>query len=241
MMYDIQLLLDHTNLIDVIQQLGIPYKKAGNKYFCLCPDHLERLGKSDNNISNCEVSEDRYYCYVCGGHGNAINFIQKYYKNELKKEISLPTACEILSAFAGGKEMFLDNNNIKRNFPLTNDELSIIGLTNKSNCLSYVNGTNDKEEGKKYKLYYKNGEYLKKQIIPYNIFQLYYDDEETFNWLILTKACDFMNIYKKQLEMTDTNDFIEIYDYLNIKKKFNIARQIYINFGGKHPKYLSVC
>ncbi len=72
------------NIVDVIDAL-VPLKKAGKNYQACCPFHGEKT-------PSFTVSESKqfYHCFGCGAHGDAIGFVQEYYR------VDFMEACKIL-------------------------------------------------------------------------------------------------------------------------------------------------
>lgn len=67
----IERLLLTTDIVDIVGQY-VPLKKGGKNYQACCPFHEEKT-------PSFTVSPDKqfYYCFGCGEHGNAINFVMK--------------------------------------------------------------------------------------------------------------------------------------------------------------------
>jgi DNA primase len=86
----IELLLERVDIVDFIN-LQIPLrKKSGSNYFARCPFHQEKS-------ASFSVSQPKqfYYCFGCGAHGNAIDFLMQH------DHMSFPEAVEALSRHAG--------------------------------------------------------------------------------------------------------------------------------------------
>lgn len=86
----IELLLAKTDLVDLIK-LHVPLqKKSSNNYFARCPFHQEKS-------ASFSVSHPKqfYYCFGCGAHGNAIDFIMNF------ERLSFPEAIEALARSTG--------------------------------------------------------------------------------------------------------------------------------------------
>ncbi len=86
----IELLLERVDIVDFIN-LQIPLrKKSGSNYFARCPFHQEKS-------ASFSVSQPKqfYYCFGCGAHGNAIDFLIQH------DHMSFPEAVEALSRHAG--------------------------------------------------------------------------------------------------------------------------------------------
>ncbi len=86
----IELLLERIDIVDFIN-LQIPLrKKSGSNYFARCPFHQEKS-------ASFSVSQTKqfYYCFGCGAHGNAIDFLMQ------NDHMSFPEAIEALARQAG--------------------------------------------------------------------------------------------------------------------------------------------
>ena len=69
----IQQLLDRVEIVDLIDGRVPLRKKTGSNYFACCPFHNEKS-------PSFSVSQTKqfYYCFGCGAHGNAIDFLMQY-------------------------------------------------------------------------------------------------------------------------------------------------------------------
>jgi DNA primase len=78
----IQLLLSRTELVDLVDGRVPLRKKSSNNYFACCPFHTEKS-------ASFSVSQNKqfYYCFGCGAHGNAIDFLMQYDKMDFKEAI----------------------------------------------------------------------------------------------------------------------------------------------------------
>ncbi|HSW69790.1 MAG TPA: DNA primase [Gammaproteobacteria bacterium] len=86
----IQLLLSRTEIVDLIDGRVPLRKKSNNNYFACCPFHAEKS-------ASFSVSQQKqfYYCFGCGAHGNAIDFLMQY------DRLEFPEAIENLAKNAG--------------------------------------------------------------------------------------------------------------------------------------------
>ena len=86
----IDLLLAKVDIVDLIS-LQVPLrKKSGSNYFARCPFHQEKS-------ASFSVSQPKqfYYCFGCGAHGNAIDFLMQH------DRLNFPEAIETLARQAG--------------------------------------------------------------------------------------------------------------------------------------------
>ncbi len=86
----IDLLLAKIDIVDFINQQLPLRKKSGSNYFARCPFHNEKS-------ASFSVSQPKqfYYCFGCGAHGNAIDFVMQ------QDRLNFPEAVETLARHAG--------------------------------------------------------------------------------------------------------------------------------------------
>lgn len=82
----IELLLAKIDIVDLINTYIPLRKKSGSNYFARCPFHQEKSG-------SFSVSQPKqfYYCFGCGAHGNAIDFMMNH------DHLNFPEAIESLA------------------------------------------------------------------------------------------------------------------------------------------------
>ncbi len=105
----IQQLLARVDLVDFIDGRVPLRKKSSNNYFACCPFHAEKS-------ASFSVSQHKqfYYCFGCGAHGNAIDFLMQYDK------LSFPEAIESLAKLTG---MIIPRETVASNKPNMNPDL----------------------------------------------------------------------------------------------------------------------
>lgn len=86
----IDLVLAKIDIVDLINTHIPLRKKSGSNYFARCPFHNEKSG-------SFSVSQPKqfYYCFGCGAHGNAIDFLMQH------DHLNFPEAIEALARQAG--------------------------------------------------------------------------------------------------------------------------------------------
>lgn len=86
----IELLLSKLDLVDVVNTQVPLRKKSGSNYFARCPFHNEKS-------ASFSVSQTKqfYYCFGCGAHGNAIDFLMQH------DRLSFPESIETLARQVG--------------------------------------------------------------------------------------------------------------------------------------------
>src|SRR5204862_2199419 len=85
-----ELLLAKIDLVDLINTQIPLRKKSGSNYFARCPFHNEKS-------ASFSVSQPKqfYYCFGCGAHGNAIDFMMQH------DHLNFPEAIEALARQVG--------------------------------------------------------------------------------------------------------------------------------------------
>lgn len=86
----IDLLLAKIDLVDLINTQVPLRKKSGSNYFARCPFHQEKSGSF-----SVSQAKQFYYCFGCGAHGNAIDFMMQH------ERLSFPEAIETLARQVG--------------------------------------------------------------------------------------------------------------------------------------------
>ena len=66
------------DIVDIISSY-VNLKRSGSNYVGLCPFHNEKTASF--SVSG---NKQMYYCFGCGEHGDAIDFVGKYYDLSLK-------------------------------------------------------------------------------------------------------------------------------------------------------------
>lgn len=86
----IQQLLSRIEIVDLIDSRVPLQKKSNNNYFACCPFHSEKS-------ASFSVSQNKqfYYCFGCGAHGNALDFLLQF------DRLEFPEAVELLAKQAG--------------------------------------------------------------------------------------------------------------------------------------------
>jgi DNA primase len=86
----IELLLARIDIVDLIDGRITLRKKTGSNFFACCPFHNEK-----NPSFSVSQTKQFYYCFGCGAHGNAIDFLMQY------DRLSFPESIEMLAKQAG--------------------------------------------------------------------------------------------------------------------------------------------
>lgn len=106
---------------DVANMIGLDvYSKHRSYIYCFA--HPTILGKSDNSLGNCYLTDYGMYCYACGRGFDVIDMVMMYY------HISF---YEAVSFFMNDGKIPTETTSPKDIFPFTNKELEILGIGNK--------------------------------------------------------------------------------------------------------------
>ena len=99
----IELLLAKVDVVDLINTHVPLRKKSGSNYFARCPFHNEKS-------ASFSVSQPKqfYYCFGCGAHGNAIDFVIQH------SHLTFPEAVETLARHTG-MEIPQEAGSVKKN------------------------------------------------------------------------------------------------------------------------------
>ncbi len=112
----IDLVLTKTDIVDLIDARVPLRKKTGSNFFACCPFHQEKS-------ASFSVSQTKqfYYCFGCGAHGNAIDFLIQF------DRLSFPESIETLAKQIG-MEVPRDTNSSEKkiNHAALNDLLKKI-------------------------------------------------------------------------------------------------------------------
>lgn len=86
----IDTLLQRVDIVELINPYVPLRKKSGSNYFARCPFHNEKS-------ASFSVSQPKqfYYCFGCGAHGNALDFLMQH------EHLSFPEAIESLAGITG--------------------------------------------------------------------------------------------------------------------------------------------
>jgi DNA primase len=83
-------LLNRVDIVDLIDSRVTLRKKTGSNFFACCPFHQEK-----NPSFSVSQTKQFYYCFGCGAHGNAIDFLLQY------DRLNFPEAIEMLAQLTG--------------------------------------------------------------------------------------------------------------------------------------------
>ncbi|UDG81169.1 DNA primase [Candidatus Hartigia pinicola] len=220
-------LLAITNIVDLVD-IKVPLKKQGKNYHACCPFHNEKTPSFTVN-----KKRQFYYCFGCGAHGNAIDFLMNY------DTLNFIEAIEELSSFYN-LDIPYEHKKSKTQIQLYQRQ-NLYQLMNKINCyyhtsLSHPSANNAKE-------------YLRQRQLTTDIIEHFSIGFAPAGWDNLLKKFSInIDIYKQlnNAGMLVSNKAGLVYDRFRERIMFPIRdrRGRVIGFGGRAlgnvlPKYLN--
>ena len=200
--YDSGRINEALDVDDVIEKLDLETQWRGSYRFIKCPEHKARTGFEDNNFGNCIVSERGYHCFACGAHGNLLNLIKNVCNN---------TESDVLKDFQLDPEKFLKENDFSR-FPITHDELRIIGLSR------YVEMEYPYEEDK-FKVSYEENPNVSRKFAPHMNYIYPYEAKKDERNDFLESIENPENIVLENLYVLSKREKIDLADLYNDKEE----------------------
>ena len=217
MMYDVEALLDEADSLSVANYLGMEVVKKGSNYCIPCPGHEERLGKPDRKIGNCILTPKGYHCFACCERVGLINMVMEYTGCQYKEALT------IIGDACGGAELFVKNGQIRKKQPLSQNDLTLIGLKPYCGKTIYetINSCKYITEVPKNMQYTETekGELLvtgRKE--GFSLEMLFELDEKSYNSLILRKSQEAIAKYEaaiKNFGFRDAPGANTVYELLN--------------------------
>lgn len=122
-MYNLKQIKEDLTCIDAAESLGVKIQKKGNSYLILCPSH------NDKHFGSCFCYEKKWKCFACGAGGDVFSLIHEvtgYTNSELFKEAAKLTGNP--DKYLEGEEKQIEYDRKRSDFPLTDEELSLLGL-----------------------------------------------------------------------------------------------------------------
>ena len=165
-------------------------RKAGGKYQIRCMFHPTMAGKEDRNIGNCFLTKTGCYCSTCGSH-DVFEMARAVYP-----DFSFLDSVKFIAGLVGGIDAYTEETEKSRRMP-PKEFLQKVGLCLPSDGTDYqivremewteenlkkphVRVPDEKEDfDHLYEVTYKK---------PMSMSLLFYEDPETFKWLVRNKC-----------------------------------------------------
>ena len=77
-MHDLTIKIKQIDLVSVVRDVGVELQNRGGRLVGLCPFH------SENKPSFFIFTDNRFHCFSCGEHGDAVDFLQRLYRLDFK-------------------------------------------------------------------------------------------------------------------------------------------------------------
>lgn len=200
MRFDLDRLLECADPQEIADAIGLETKRKGRYVFCECPSHRKVLGKPDNEIGNCVLTDHGYHCFACNTSGTVYQMVMDYCNCSFAKAVKIVASntcgCFSIDDTVGEKAT--------KKMPFSAEDLELIGLKTLSNPkgdagreiigVSYTRP----ETG----VYFRRGDeyvsYAATKRVTLN--QLFREDERLYYELIADNAEIYLNKYKALLE-----------------------------------------
>ena len=206
MQWKLEELMASADAVSVAQSIGMRMKTTGSVTFIECLD-----GRQEKHpLSHCQLFRDGYYDYTTHEGGNTYMLVKNYYANVLGHSISHDEICEKIADTCGGAQFYLVNREEKKKlkrkkpFPLDpkQGDYEAIGLVTPRQInlvLSYSDHKDEKHDER-----YDDGYAKIKRCAPPSLYAMYYEDEATFNWLVLGKIEEAKNRLRADFQWSKT-------------------------------------
>lgn len=191
-MYNLENIKEDLSCIEAAEALGIKIKKRGKENSILCPVH------NDRHFGSCFVSDKRWNCYACGAGGDVFSLIEAV--TGCSKKESFEEAAKLTGRADSYKKD--SNEDIilrkkKDEFPLTSEELSLIGLEKSYTVKNVKNisfNENESTSLKKIDLEYDDENHVSYYLYgtkeKQTIYDLFDEDKESVKYIIALKTME---------------------------------------------------
>lgn len=149
MAYNLELLREEATGIAVAEYIGMDIRRKGAYNFILCPGHPKVLGRRDNTMSNCVLTNKGYRCFSCGQSKDVFEMVSEYYEYELNQKLSFMDICGIIGDALGGRHLYWtsgDDKPASRIIKLSQNDYDIIGLNSSYKIDKILNSGSNKED-----------------------------------------------------------------------------------------------
>ena len=217
MLYALDKIKDDANCQDIAAHYGWPMISRGSNTFCKCPKHRQMRGVDDNKLDKCVIYDKSFYCYSCGASGGVIDFTMALLEYMNGIQPSFPDTVKEIVYILGNHDSYIlseENETKKKEFPLDNSQLEALGLKKNITVNIPVKNSYEKALLKNEKLNpqyedrtetYLGYRYLGQE----SLLKLFFDEPDTFDWLIKNKAREMTEKYDVMLNNNCLWNFFE--------------------------------
>lgn len=186
--WDLERLLSDADAMDVAMRIGIPMRRNGRTTYIQCVAGTH----SETRLNHMELFRDGCKCYSCGKSCNTYGMVKEYYSNVIGMPLSHDEICTIIADTCGGADQYIikkvitvnEKGEVQKPFPLTKEDLELIGLTPKTKRARYIMSYVEDRDDERREAIDCFG-YAKMGLLPVeSIYTLYKEDEEAF-WRVI--------------------------------------------------------
>ena len=193
--WDLERLISDADSFRIVERLGIEKRRYGATTYVRCPSGTH----PETRLTHAKLFRNGCKCFSCGNSYSSYGMVKAYCENILGTGISHDEICSILAESAGADDSEYiirnDKGNTKKRFPLSKEELILIGLEPKpaSRVIVSYSDSRDNEHTEPV-----DGGYAKKSpITGMSIFYLFKEDEDIF-WEMVKGKTD--EAYKRSVK-----------------------------------------
>ncbi len=181
--WDLERLVNDADSFRIVDSLGIEKRRSGATTYVRCPSGSH----SETRINHAKLFKNGCKCFSCGECYSSYGMAKAYMENILGMSASHDEICRILAESAGADESEYiirgGNEEQRKPFPLTKEELELIGLEPKPASRVIVGYSTRKDENHRER--YEDGGYIRTEpITGMSIYALFRDNEDLF-WEIV--------------------------------------------------------
>lgn len=189
--YDIGAIKDRLEAEEICDKIGL--RRKGKQ--CQCPDPTH----DDRNFGNCLIKPYGCYCFACKKKFDKFDMVQA------SLNLSFYEALETMASWCGIE----GDSNVppaKKKFPLTEEEIELLGLLPDAKTVSGICGITPWEPNKKSEKRVRDphGDVYCLSNKTFSLKQLFWEDEEMFRQIVLGKAKEKLKDCNESLKICPT-------------------------------------
>lgn len=205
-------LLAAADAIEVAEHIGLRTKKRGKTLYCECP-----TGHKESQLNHCQLFHDGCHCYSCGAHLSIYDMVKEFFANVNGANLTHDEICTFIADTCGGADLYVEKpvKGKKKEipFPLTDEELTFIGLKPKRKRIKTILAFSEEKTDECQEFDIKAGGYVKYGFNQSpSIYALFRENPEAFWTIVRNKYneaikfySDSFKIYSKGLKNNPTD------------------------------------